>query len=116
MVGTKLRKAAPRTAPAAVAAPSTGDNRPSPIRTLRDWLDHLAARDRLAVIKPRVGLRFELAAIAKRLDGRKAVVVPRPGGHAIPVASACVPARRRWTWAGRSWAGIGATLLPSRAR
>jgi 3-polyprenyl-4-hydroxybenzoate decarboxylase len=115
MAETKLRKPVPRAAPAAVAAPSAGDNRPSPIRTLRDWLDHLAARDRLAVIKPRVGLRFELTA-AKRPDGRKAVVVPRPGGHAIPVASACVPARRRWTWAGRSWAGIGATLLPSRAR
>jgi 2,5-furandicarboxylate decarboxylase 1 len=93
MVGTKLRKAAPRTAPAAVAAPSTGDNRPSPIRTLRDWLDHLAARDRLAVIKPRVGLRFELAAIAKRLDGRKATLFPRPGGHRIPVASGLVSDR-----------------------
>ena len=55
MAETKLRKPAPRAAPAAAVAPSPGDNRPSPIRTLRDWLDHLAARDRLAVIKPRVG-------------------------------------------------------------
>jgi 2,5-furandicarboxylate decarboxylase 1 len=93
MAETKLRKPAPRAAPAAVAAPSTGDNRPSPIRTLRDWLDHLAARDRLAVIKPRVGLRFELAAIAKRLDGRKATLFPRPGGHRMPVASGLVSDR-----------------------
>jgi 2,5-furandicarboxylate decarboxylase 1 len=93
MVGTKLRKPVPRAGPAPVAAPSTGDNRPSPIRTLRDWLDHLAARDRLAVIRPRTGLRFDLAAIAKRLDGRKATLFPRPGGHRIPVASGLVSDR-----------------------
>ncbi|HEX4827660.1 MAG TPA: hypothetical protein VFV12_05495, partial [Xanthobacteraceae bacterium] len=44
-----------------------GDNTPQPVRSLRDWLDHLAARDRLVVLKPGIGLRFELAAIAKRL-------------------------------------------------
>src|SRR5947209_2859417 len=65
----------------------TGQNIPAPVRTLRDWLDHLAARDRLAVIKPGVGLRFELAAIAKRLDGRKATLFPRPDGHRMPVVS-----------------------------
>src|SRR5262245_28862954 len=45
-----------------------GDNAPQPVRSLRDWLDHLAARDRLVVLKPGIGLRFELAAVAKRLD------------------------------------------------
>lgn len=89
MAQTKLRKAAPRASAPAPAA----SNRPSPIRTLRDWLDHLGARDRLAVIKPRAGLRFELAAIAKRLDGRKATVFPRPDGHAIPVVSGLVSDR-----------------------
>src|SRR5262249_10712891 len=49
-----------------------GDNTPQPIRSLRDWLDHLAARDRLVVVKPGIGLRFDLAAIAKRLDGLRA--------------------------------------------
>lgn len=86
MTDTKVRE------PAA-PAPAVGDNRPSPIRTLRDWLDHLAARDRLAVIRPQVGLRFELAAIAKRLDGRKATLFPRPDGHAIPVVSGLVSDR-----------------------
>ena len=58
--------------------------RAGPITRLRDWLDHLAARDRLAVVRPGVALRFELAAIAKRLDGLKATFFPRPGGHAVP--------------------------------
>ncbi|MGQ9367047.1 UbiD family decarboxylase [Azospirillum sp. ST 5-10] len=63
--------------------------------TLRDWLDHLAARDRLAVARPGVGLRFELAAIAKRLDGRKAALFPSPDGHAMPVVAGIV-ADRGW--------------------
>src|SRR5436305_12493723 len=66
---------------------SHGDNQPQPVRTLRDWLDHLAARNRLTVIKPNVDLRFELAAYAKRLDGQRATFFPHPGGHAIPVVS-----------------------------
>jgi 2,5-furandicarboxylate decarboxylase 1 len=70
-------------------------NRPQPVRTLRDWLDHLAARDRLAVIQPNTALRFELAAIAKRLDGRKATLFPRPDGHRMPVISGLV-SDRQW--------------------
>ncbi len=70
-----------------------GDNAPQPVRSLRDWLDHLAARNRLAVIKPNVDLRFELAAFAKRLDGLRATLFPRPGGHAIPVVSGLISDR-----------------------
>jgi 2,5-furandicarboxylate decarboxylase 1 len=70
-----------------------GDNAPQPIRTLREWLDHLEARERLKVLKPGIGLRFELAAIAKRLDGRRATVFPKPGGHPIPVVSGLVSDR-----------------------
>jgi len=79
--------------PAPASEPKHGDNAPQPVRSLRDWLDHLAARDRLAVIKPDVGLRFELAAIAKRLDGRRATLFPRPGGHPIPVVSGLISDR-----------------------
>jgi len=75
--------------------PIAGANAPRPITTLRDWLDHLAARDRLAVIKPETSLEFELAAIAKRFDGHKATVFPRPGGHAMPVISGLV-SDRQW--------------------
>ena len=70
-----------------------GSNAPQPVRTLRDWLDHLAARDRLAVIRDGVALRFELAAIAKRLDGKRATVFPKPDGHAVPVLSGLVSSR-----------------------
>jgi 2,5-furandicarboxylate decarboxylase 1 len=59
----------------------------APVTTLRDWLDHLAAHQRLAVIRPGVALRHELAAISKRLDGERATFFPRPDGHAIPVVS-----------------------------
>ena len=64
-----------------------------PITTLRAWLDHLAARDRLAIMQPGLDLRFQVAAIAKRLDGEKAALFPRPSGHAIPVVSNLVSDR-----------------------
>jgi 2,5-furandicarboxylate decarboxylase 1 len=72
-----------------------GDNRPQPVRTLRDWLDHLADADRLAVSKPGLDLRFELAAVAKRLDGRRATLFPGPGGHRMPVVSG-LTSHRQW--------------------
>ena len=75
--------------------PIVSSSLPRPITTLRDWLDHLAARDRLALIRPETSLRFELAAIAKRLDGHKATMFPRPGGHPMPVISGLV-SDRRW--------------------
>ena len=78
---------------APVPVRTRGDNAPQPIRSLRDWLDHLAARDRLLVVRPGIGLRFELAAIAKRLDGRRATLFPRPGGHPIPVVSGLISDR-----------------------
>jgi 2,5-furandicarboxylate decarboxylase 1 len=74
---------------------STGANTPQPVRSLREWLDHLAARDRLAVMRPGLGLKFELAAIAKQLDGERATLFPRPGGHRIPVLSGLV-SNRQW--------------------
>jgi 2,5-furandicarboxylate decarboxylase 1 len=58
-----------------------------PVTDLRAWLDILAGSDRLAVAQPGVSLRFELAAIAKTLDGRKATLFPRPDGHPVPVIS-----------------------------
>jgi 2,5-furandicarboxylate decarboxylase 1 len=74
-------------------APPLGTNAPQPVRSLRDWLDHLAARSRLAVLPPNIGLKFELAAHAKRLDGQRATVFPKPGGHPIPVVSGLVSDR-----------------------
>jgi 2,5-furandicarboxylate decarboxylase 1 len=64
-------------------------------RDLREWLAHLEATQRLAVIREGVPLEHRLAAIAKRLDGAQAAYFPRPGGHDIPVVSGFV-SRRAW--------------------
>lgn len=73
--------------------PPHGANAPQPVRTLREWLDHLAAHQRLAVIKPNTDLKFEVAAYAKRLDGKRATLFPKPSGHAIPVVSGLISDR-----------------------
>ena len=78
------------------------------VTTLRDWLDHLAARQRLAVIRPGVALRHELAAISKRLDGTQATFFPRPGGHPIPVVSGLLGAR---AWIADAMGVAGRDLL-----
>src|SRR3954452_1061500 len=85
----------PTTAHRNAPSPDTGRNLPKPVTTLRAWLDHLAARNRLAVIQPGRALQFELAAIAKRLDGHKATLFPQPGGHTMPVISGLV-SDRQW--------------------
>lgn len=46
--------------------------------TLRTWLDHLQQSDRLAVVDRQVSLDFELAAVAKHLDGKKATYFTAP--------------------------------------
>lgn len=71
---------------------ASNDNR-RPFTSLRDWLAHLAATDRLAVARGGVRLEHELAAIAKVLDGRKATLFPKPGGHPTPVVSGLVSSR-----------------------
>jgi 2,5-furandicarboxylate decarboxylase 1 len=70
-------------------------NTREPIRSLRDWLDHLERNGRLAIARPQIKLKHELAAIAKRLDGRMATIFPRPDGHTIPVVSGLV-SDRNW--------------------
>ena len=64
-----------------------------PGSSLRGWLDHLQRHDRLAIAREGVALRFELAAIAKRLDGAKATFFPKPGGHPISVVCGLVSDR-----------------------
>lgn len=67
----------------------------SAFNSLRGWLRHLAATDRLAVARPGIGLKHQLAAVAKRLDGAQAVLFPQPGGHPMPVVSGFM-SRRAW--------------------
>jgi len=71
----------------------TGDAVPVPGASLRGWLDYLQRQERLAIVREGVALRFELAAIAKRLDGIKATFFPRPGGHPVSVVSGLVSDR-----------------------
>ncbi|WP_041694988.1 UbiD family decarboxylase [Alicyclobacillus acidocaldarius] len=63
--------------------------------SFRAWLEHLRETDRLVDVEVEVSLRYEVAAIAKRLDGRKAVMFHRPAGSSVPVASGLV-SQRRW--------------------
>jgi 2,5-furandicarboxylate decarboxylase 1 len=54
---------------------------------LRGWLQRLAATGRLAVARNGVSLIDELAAVSKKLELERAVMFPRPGGHAMAVVS-----------------------------
>ncbi|MBV8496183.1 MAG: UbiD family decarboxylase [Gammaproteobacteria bacterium] len=65
----------------------------TPLGTLRDWLDRLAATGRLSVMRPGVGLVHELAAIANRLDGKSASFFPHPDNHPGAVVSGLVSSR-----------------------
>ena len=70
-------------------------NAPTPVPTLRGWLERLEASGRLTRARPGIPLRFTLAALAKRLDGRQATYFPEPDGrrHSIPVVSGLVSTR-----------------------
>jgi 2,5-furandicarboxylate decarboxylase 1 len=61
--------------------------------SLRGWLAHLAATGRLVETAPGIDLRFTLAGVAKRLEGRQASYFPAPGGHAVPIVSGLLGAR-----------------------
>jgi 2,5-furandicarboxylate decarboxylase 1 len=70
-------------------------NQPAPVTSLRDWLDRMESTGRLARAKPGIPLEYTLAAVAKRLDGDKAVLFPEPDGHPVSVISGIV-SRRSW--------------------
>ena len=87
-----------------------GVNAPQPVCTLRDWLDHLEARGRLKVLKPGVGLRFDVAAIAKRAADHGfafASVVGAFTGHEICSGSAWLHSL--------NWTNIGESYHPTAA-
>lgn len=65
------------------------------VSDLRQWLSRLSDSGRVAVVRENVALKHQLAAIAKRLDGRQAAFFPKPDGHAIPVISGFM-SRRAW--------------------
>lgn len=63
--------------------------------SFRSWMSHMARTARLAMVSRPVSLQHELAAIAKCLDGRKAVCFTQAGGHAMPVVSGFM-SQRAW--------------------
>ncbi|MCL6637402.1 MAG: UbiD family decarboxylase, partial [Alicyclobacillus sp.] len=65
----------------------------SPVYTFRSWLQHLADTRRLATVDKPVDLRFELAAVAKYLDGKQPVLFKRVQGHEVPVVSGIAGSR-----------------------
>lgn len=79
-----------------MAPPQARCTAPGPFTELRAWLRHLAASGRLRATRPGLALRYELAAVAKRLQAESAVLFPEPDGHPVPVVSNLL--------AGRAWA------------
>ncbi|WP_330501180.1 UbiD family decarboxylase [Peribacillus frigoritolerans] len=56
-------------------------------KTFRTWIEHLQATHRLAVIDRKVSLQYEIAKIAKKLDGKKATYFTSVEDYEIPVVS-----------------------------
>jgi 2,5-furandicarboxylate decarboxylase 1 len=65
--------------------------------SLRSWLAHLRDTSRLAVVDRTVSLRFELAAVAKRLDGKQAVLFRHPEDYPIPVVAGVASTREMFS-------------------
>ena len=64
-------------------------------QSMRDWIAYLEQTKRLVRAKKGVPLKYTLAAIAKQLDGDKAVLFPNPDHHPISVVSGIV-SKRDW--------------------
>lgn len=61
--------------------------------SLRSWLEYLRAQGAMVEVTRPVDLRYELAAVVKRLDGQKAVLFSHLAGHGGRVASGIVGSR-----------------------
>jgi len=57
------------------------------ISSMREWLEVLAQEKLLKVVNRKVSLRFELAGVAKKADGRWAVQFNHPEDFSIPVVA-----------------------------
>ena len=63
---------------------------------LRMWLTRLQSSDRLAIARPGLDLRFELAGLANRVDGQRALLAPQPESRNDGAVVACLLSRREW--------------------
>jgi 2,5-furandicarboxylate decarboxylase 1 len=62
-------------------------------KTLRTWLQYLQSKGRLAVIDKNISLQFEVAALSKKLDGKKAAFFTNVEDYSIPVVSGICSSR-----------------------
>jgi len=84
--------------------------------TLRAWLLRLRSEGQLAVVTRPVDPRFELAAVTRRLDGRRAVWFARPGHGDVPVVAGIASTRPMLAAAcGTTEAGLVDRLLAAEA-
>ena len=60
---------------------------------LRSWLGYLESHDRLAIAKPGCKLKFEIAGIANRCDGKQATLFPQPDGRDGTIVSGLLSMR-----------------------
>lgn len=65
-------------------------------KSFRTWLEYLQSREQLAVIDRKVDLQFELAAVAKKLDGQKAAFFTQVADYQIPVVSGICSTREQF--------------------
>jgi 2,5-furandicarboxylate decarboxylase 1 len=87
------------------------------VPTLRAWLRRLREEDLLAVVSRPVDPRFELAAVTRRLDGRRAAWFARVGDVGVPVVAGVACTRSMLAAAcGTNEAGLVDRLLEAEAR
>lgn len=60
------------------------------VNSLRNWLAYLADEGKLVNVSREVKLKYEMAAVIKKLDGKAAVKFKNPAGYDIPVVSGLV--------------------------
>lgn len=77
-----------------IPAPQTAGQRRD--LDLRPWLSRLEETGRLAILRPGAALRFEVAGIANRYDGHRAMVAPSPEGHPDGAIISGLLSRRAW--------------------
>lgn len=56
-------------------------------RDLRSWLEYLSEIGAVVVSRSGINLRYELAAVAKKLERNKAVLFPAPDSHSMTVVA-----------------------------
>jgi 2,5-furandicarboxylate decarboxylase 1 len=68
--------------------------------SLRAWLTELESKGRLKHIQKKVDLRYELAALGKKADGKYALVFDNAGNGSMPVITGIAGSRELLAMAG----------------